>query len=113
MLVTNLDYVPREWFVTPENFTRATYDVAQAMREGRPLEHAPLDYEWEHQPLGWPFGPGEEVVMLGRFPGYDGAQENKPAARFGNLAMGTTVPIEHPWRFTQESFLVECRSVSG
>jgi len=27
--------------------------------------------------------------------------------------MGTTVPIEHPWRFTQESFVVECRSVSG
>jgi hypothetical protein len=51
--------------------------------------------------------------MLGRFLGHDGADENKPAARFGHLAMGTTVPIEHPWGFRQESFLVECRSVTG
>ena len=63
--------------------------------------------------MGWPFGPGEEVVMLGRFLGYDGTEENKPVARFGNLAMAPTVPIKHPWGFTQPSFLIECRSVSG
>jgi hypothetical protein len=91
----HLDYVPREWFVTPENFIDAT------MGEDEP------------QPVAWPFGPGEEVVMLGRFLGHDGKDENQPAARFGNLAMGTTVPIEHPWGFTQSSFLVECRSASG
>ncbi len=51
--------------------------------------------------------------MLGRFLGYDGTDEKKPAARFGNLAMSSTVPIPNPWGFTQESFLVECRSVSG
>jgi hypothetical protein len=27
--------------------------------------------------------------------------------------MAATVPIEHPWGFTQPSFLIECRSVSG
>jgi hypothetical protein len=27
--------------------------------------------------------------------------------------MAPTVPIEHPWGFTQSSFLIECRSVSG
>jgi hypothetical protein len=90
-----LDYVPRAWFVTPENF------ISAAMGED------------EAQPVAWPFGPGEEVVMLGRFLGHDGKDENQPAARFGNLAMGTTVPIPHPWGFTQSSFLVECRSVSG
>jgi hypothetical protein len=104
-----LDYVPREWFVTPENFSHATHDVRYIPPGSA---HAPLDYEWEHQPLGWPFGPGEEVVMLGRFLGYDGTDENKPAARFG-LAMATTVPINHPWGFMQPSFLIECRSVSG
>jgi hypothetical protein len=56
---------------------------------------------------------GEEVVMLGRFLGYDGADENKPSARFGHLAMAATVPINHPWGFTQSSFLIECRFVSG
>jgi hypothetical protein len=90
-----LDYVPREWFVTPENFTHASMDGN------------------DPQPVGWPFGPGEEVVMLGRFLGYDGAQENQPAVRFGNLAMSPPVPIGHPWGFTQSSFVVECRSVSG
>jgi hypothetical protein len=72
-----------------------------------------LGQKWDYQPLGWPFGPGEEVVMLGRFLGYDGTEENKPAARFGNLAMAPTVPIKHPWGFKQHSFLIECRSVSG
>jgi hypothetical protein len=106
-----LDYVPREWFVTPENFSRAIHDVNDIPPGVE--AHAPLDYEWAHQPLGWPFGPGEEVVMLGRFLGYDGADENKPSARFGHLAMAATVPINHPWGFTQSSFLIECRSVSG
>jgi hypothetical protein len=108
-----LDYVPREWFVAPENFTNATHDLEAARKKDLPLSLPPLDYVWEHQPLGWPFGPGEEVVMLGRFLGYDGADENKPAARFGHLAMAPTVPIPHPWGFTQSSFLIECRSVSG
>ncbi len=107
----SVDYVPREWFVTPENFSHATHDVTD-MPPGVET-HAPLDYDWEHQPLGWPFGPGEEVVMLGRFLGYDGTDENKPAARFGHLAMASPVPIKHPWGFTQPSFLIECRSVSG
>jgi hypothetical protein len=108
-----VDYVPREWFVTPENFSHATLDVNDLPPDVE--AHAPLDYDWgaHYQPLGWPFGPGEEVVMLGRFLGYDGTDENQPAARFGNLAMGATVPIEHPWGFMQPSFLVECRSVSG
>ncbi len=56
-----LDYVPREWFVTPENFSRAIHDVNDIPPGNE--AHAPLGYEWEHQPLGWPFGPGEEVVM--------------------------------------------------
>jgi hypothetical protein len=106
-----LDYVPREWFVTPENFSHATHDVNDIPPSME--AHAPFGFEWEHQPLGWPFGPGEEIVMLGRFLGYDRTDENKPAARFGHLAMAPTVPINHPWGFTQPSFLIECRSVSG
>jgi hypothetical protein len=106
-----LGYVPREWFVRPENFNHATHDVNDLPTGIETL--TPLDYEWEHQPLGWPFGPGEEVVMLGRFLGYDGTKENEPAARFGHLAMASPVPIKHPWGFTQSSFLIECRSVTG
>jgi hypothetical protein len=108
----HLDYVPREWFVTPEDFSHASHDLRD-IPLGVDTGDSPWSYwEAQHQPLGWPFGPGEEVVMLGRFLAYDGKEENQPAARFGNLAMAT-VPIEHPWGFTQPSFLVECRSVSG
>ena len=111
-----LDYVPREWFVTPENFIHASHDVSD-LDPHRPIDPESvgslLTYEWDYQPLGWPFGPGDEVVMLGRFLGYDGTDDNKPAARFGHLAMAPTVPIEHPWGFTQSSFLIECRSLSG
>lgn len=106
-----LDYVPREWIVTPEDFNHATHDVKDIPPGVDALP--PLDKEWEHQPLGWPFGPGEEVVMLGRFLGYDGTNENEPAARFGHLAMASPVPIRHPWGFTQSSLLIECQSVSG
>jgi len=110
-----LDYVPRNWFVTPENFIHASHDVSDPQTGRLPLTRLfeQPEYDWDYQPLGWPFGPGEEVVMLGRFLGYDGTDENKPAARFGHLAMATPVPIEHPWGFTQASFLIECRSVSG
>lgn len=50
-----LDYVPREWFVTRENFSNATHDVSDAEAKGLPVSLPPLDYVWEHQPLGWPF----------------------------------------------------------
>jgi hypothetical protein len=43
--------------------------------------------------------------MLGRFLGYDGTEENKPAARFGHLAMAPTVPIKHPWASRSRVFL--------
>ncbi len=89
------DYVPREWFVTPENFTEASDDY-----------YAP-------EPRTWPFGTGDEVVMVGRYIGYDGAHENRPAARFGNIAIQPPVPIPHPFGIDQLSFVVECRSVSG
>lgn len=108
-----LDYVPREWFVTPEDFTEASYDVKTTVFSDPQFASSPLSYDWGYQPVGWPFGAGDEVVMLPRFLGYDGADENQPAARFGHLAMAATVPIENSWGFTQSSFLIECRSVSG
>lgn len=108
-----LGYVPREWFVTQDNFIYASHDVRNPQTGAMPLSALAAEYDWDYQPLGWPFGPGEEVVMLGRFLGYDGADENKPAARFGHLAMAPTVPIKHPWGFEQQSFLIECRSVTG
>jgi len=59
-------------------------------------------------------GPGDEAFMVGRFISHEGRQRNTPILRFGNLSMMPWEPITHPSRgITQESFLVEMRSLSG
>ncbi len=58
-------------------------------------------------------GAGDETFTIGRFIGYDGKQRNEPIVRFGNLSIGTPVGIEHERGYTQESYLVESRSLSG
>lgn len=59
-------------------------------------------------------GPGDDVFMVGRFTGYDGRSKNLPTVRFGNISKMPYEPIYQPQRgISQESFLVEMRSVSG
>jgi hypothetical protein len=58
-------------------------------------------------------GPGDDVVMVGRFVTQEGRQRNWPALRFGNISMMPWEPIRHPRGYDQEAFLVETRSVSG
>ena len=91
----HLDYIPIEASVTPEDFVQAGTEEGGA------------------QPQVWPFGPGEEVVMIGRFLGHDGDTDNRPAVRFGNIAIEPPVPFKHPFGFDQESYIIECRSASG
>jgi hypothetical protein len=58
-------------------------------------------------------GPGSEVFMVGRFITSEGKQRNNPMVRFGNIAM-MPEKIEVAERaFSQESFLIECHSISG
>lgn len=57
-------------------------------------------------------GPGDKVFMIGRFLPHDGAAENHVSARFGNLSM-VAAPIRLPAGYTQESFAVDMRSISG
>lgn len=59
-------------------------------------------------------GPGEDVVMVGRFISHDGRQRNTPSVRFGNISMMPGEPVRNRQRgIDQESFLVETRSLSG
>jgi hypothetical protein len=58
-------------------------------------------------------GPGDDVFMVGRFVSYDGRETNEPLARFGNIAMNPA-PVTHPrYAISQDSFLVDMRSLSG
>jgi hypothetical protein len=58
-------------------------------------------------------GPGDDVVMVGRFMNHEGRQRNTPSARFGNISMMPWEPVLHGRGIYQESFLVETRSLGG
>ncbi len=61
----------------------------------------------------WDFGPGSDVMMVGRFAQHEGEQQNRPTARFGNIAMQGWDPIFDSNRRPQDSILVEVRSIPG
>ena len=58
-------------------------------------------------------GPGDDVCMVGRFINHEGKETNLPTVRFGNIAMMPWEPIRGSRGIRQESYLVECRSLSG
>lgn len=60
----------------------------------------------------WDIGPGDDVFVVGRFINHEGRQRNLPTLRFGNIAQMPWEPIMVDG-YPQESFLVECRSISG
>jgi hypothetical protein len=62
---------------------------------------------------GYNIGPGDDVFMVGRFINHEGRQKNIPSVRFGNIAQMPWETIQQDDGFEQESFLVECRSISG
>ncbi len=58
-------------------------------------------------------GPGEDVFVVGRFVTVEGRQKNTPSARFGHIAMMPGEPIRTDTGVSQESFVVEAKSISG
>ena len=58
-------------------------------------------------------GPGDEVVMPGRFVSHEGKQRNLPSVRFGSIAQNPWEPIRNLRGLLQESFLAEIRSLPG
>ena len=60
-------------------------------------------------------GPGDETFLIGRLVTAGGRQRNTPVVRFGNLSMmadqGEPIVLDNGHE--QNSFLVECRSLSG
>jgi hypothetical protein len=60
----------------------------------------------------WNFGPGDEVVLIGRFISQEGKQRNLPTVRFGHIAQMPYEPLEYDG-VSQESFLCEVKSIGG
>lgn len=60
------------------------------------------------------FGPGDDVVFIGRLVTHDGKERNRPAVRFGNISMmpDESDPVQTQTE-PQVAFLVDCRSLPG
>jgi hypothetical protein len=58
-------------------------------------------------------GPGDDCVMVGRYINRELRQFDRPALRFGNLAMLPELVRQEERSFDQESFLVDMRSHAG
>ena len=57
-------------------------------------------------------GVGDDTFMIGRFVGFEGKQQNLPSVRFGSISQMPVEPIILDG-FSQESFLIESRSIPG
>jgi hypothetical protein len=57
-------------------------------------------------------GPGDDVFMVGRFMDHDGGQKNRPALRFGNIAMDPT-PIMQSNKVKADAYCIDLHSRSG
>jgi len=57
--------------------------------------------------------PGDDCLMVGRYINQEFRQFDRPAVRFGNLAMLPELVYQDKRSFEQESFLVDMRSHAG
>jgi hypothetical protein len=58
-------------------------------------------------------GIGDDVAMVGRLVGHDGDVRNSPTARFGVISMMPGDKFKNDFDHQQESFLMDCPSISG
>jgi hypothetical protein len=98
--------------------------------DGDDVVVAPIDFEippgWDVGALQWEnfyptaerieelnVGIGDDVVMLGRFVGHTGRQQNQPLARFGSIAMMLGERVKDGRGLLVDAYLVEMRSLPG
>jgi hypothetical protein len=113
--INTIESEPESWRLHPDGD-----DIAVL-----PLELDGLSLKWLSIPTtqfisrdiieNYRVGPGDEVFLIGRLVTMAGRQKNSPVVRFGNLSMmaNPDEPIVRSDGSEQESFLVDCRSLSG
>lgn len=57
-------------------------------------------------------GPGDEIILIGRFINMEGKERSLPTARFGHISQMPFEPIEYEGTM-QDSFLCEVKSIGG
>lgn len=111
--LTIYDNVPGVWSDHPDGDDIAVAPVAFKYEEAD-VKAVPEDWFLTKQQLeDYKIGPGDEVVIVGRFINHEGKQRNLPAARFGHISMLPYEPVRTRRGLLQEVFLVECRSLPG
>jgi hypothetical protein len=105
-----------EWYSHPEGDDVAIRPLGALperdywyVGDDRLLSRADLNSE-EHPDQ---VSPGDDCVMVGRYINQELHQFDRPAVRFGNLAMLPELVYQVQRSFEQESFLVDMRSHAG
>ena len=115
-----LDFKQSDWVLDPKNDLAACMlspDFNVSIVDFSVIDRKFLMTEEEFQREN--YGPGDNVVYVGRFVGHAGKYENMPSVRFGNISMNPNErePIVYDTddeiRRSQVGFLVEARSRSG
>jgi hypothetical protein len=108
--------VPRDkWFHHPDGDDVAVALITDDWLEvGREFMAIPPDWFVSTGVLAdLDIGRGDDAFFVGRFVDGDQGDTNMPTARFGSIA-NMLIPVKDPKRgLTQESFVVEARSLSG
>lgn len=109
--VACIDTTDLDWFMHPKA-DLAVMPIALSQdvhRLGFITDEWLLTPDWED---ALEIGPGDPCFTIGRFIGHGGVQRNTPTVRFGQIAQSDAEPIRHQGN-TQQSYLVEIRSIGG
>lgn len=104
-----------EWEDHPEGFDVSAHSIDLNNKPVKPFSVGIQNFLTKDIVKQFSLGTGDETFMVGRLITRYGQQKNKPVVRFGNIAMMSDpeeMIIGHN-SVEQESFFVECRSLSG
>lgn len=109
--VSTIDTTERDWFLADgDDLAIMPISLSKDIHKYKFIQD-----EWlllEEDVRAYDIGPGDPCYVIGRFINHDGAQQNTPTARFGQIAQAPIEMVEVDGS-RQESFLVEIRSIGG
>jgi len=106
---------PESWFLHPDDDDIAILPIEMEGKKFKWFSIATTHFITPDIIANYRVGPGDEAFLIGRLITVEGRQRNTPVVRFGNISMmaDASEPIIREDGQEQESFLVECRSLSG
>lgn len=105
---------PSDWYYHPDADDIAVCPVEMKLRDHYEIAEIPLNrFLTKEQVYRYDLGPGDDVILAGRFVLHEGQAAIRPSVRFGNVSMMPEEPIVNSAGISQESFLVEMRSVNA